>query len=367
LIFLGAGASKRFGIKTLQDMTDDLIKILKEKKHEQMIVEIIDGLKRFQMIPDFEAIYTIIDGLIDPQNAIKYYGPFTAYMCKNLLKDTLPSREDLLDLLKVTREYIYEECKLKPEFHANIKSIFNRLFDVLEMGVDRRFPINPSISSIQNVNIGYTIATTNYDLIAESYLWNKGEEFADGFRGNNPFERKLDFTTFSEKRERWLVKLHGSIWQYRYQDKIFKTNQDPEKLKGIFPVNIDEKMMIYPTGEKPILKDPYYSFYRVFRMQEWSRLIVIGYSFRDDPVNIAINQNMDRDENSTLIIVDPKAEEIIKNFSPDLQRYLSRIIRIPNEFGNEIIFDKLEVAIKASNYEEYREKLRKEKNLSPLD
>ena len=47
MIFLGAGASKIFGLKTLQDLTDDLVSLMKEKGHGKTISEILKSLTRF--------------------------------------------------------------------------------------------------------------------------------------------------------------------------------------------------------------------------------------------------------------------------------------------------------------------------------
>ena len=60
MIFLGAGASKIFGLKTLQDLTDDLVSLMRKKGHSKTINEILKALKKFQLTPDFENIYTTL-------------------------------------------------------------------------------------------------------------------------------------------------------------------------------------------------------------------------------------------------------------------------------------------------------------------
>ena len=49
-------------------------------------------------------------------------------------------------------------------------------------------------------------------------------------------------------------------------------------------------------------------------MQIWDKLVAIGYSFRDEPVNTAILENLKRTKTSILIVIDPDAEEVIKKF-----------------------------------------------------
>ena len=72
-------------------------------------------------------------------------------------------------------------------------------------------------------------------------------------------------------------------------------------------------MMIYPTKEKDILIQPYFTFFSAFKRIRWSKLLVIGYSFRDEPVNTAILENMREIENSQLIVINPKTDDVIEN------------------------------------------------------
>jgi len=65
MIFLGAGASKVFGLKTMQDLTNDLIKQLTEKGHQKVIDEILKALREYNLTPDFENIYTTLEALVN--------------------------------------------------------------------------------------------------------------------------------------------------------------------------------------------------------------------------------------------------------------------------------------------------------------
>jgi hypothetical protein len=219
-----------------------------------------------------------------------------------------------------------------------------------------------------SVNVDYTVATTNYDMIVEFYHRIKKEDFADGFRQTaDPLVKELDLSTYSRKHQRWLIKLHGSIWQYKQENAIFKTNEDPLSLS--IPVKIEEEMMIYPTGEKPILKYPYYEFHNMFRIQKWQVLVVIGYSFRDEPVNVAMVENMCRVKDPLMIVVDPEAENVIQNLGISASKFNNRIIRIPEEFGKPDMYYKLELALKTGNWPRYQEREREErlKGASLLD
>jgi hypothetical protein len=210
------------------------------------------------------------------------------------------------------------------------------LFKVLEhVGEEHYYTTFMDMTgSSSTVNIGDTIVTTNYDMAIELYHRTKYLPLADGFIDTpNHYIREISIKKSYSSDERWLIKLHGSIWEFKQENRIIKTIADPSH--SPIPINIDEEMIIYPTGEKPILKNPYSIFYDIFKHQEWRRMVARGYSFRDDPVNLAILENLEKVKDSILIVVDPQAESVIKNLGPLSQIYNERIIRIPQMFGDE--------------------------------
>ena len=358
MIFLGAGASKPFGIKTLEEMSDDLVKMMQTEGFSEIVEEISNSLMRFGMTPDFEAIYTIVEGLTNPSKAVKKTGPFTAYVCTDLKK--LKSGKDLKGLLPLFRNFLYEECKIKRGHHKEIKSVYNRLFQVLRKSgvLEERYIPGLKAGKQPSVKTGYTMVTTNYDMVVELFHRIMKQQYADGFRQTlDPFIKEIDMTTFSLVRQRWLIKLHGSIWQYRYKNSYFKTVEDPRA--SSIPIEIEDEMMIYPTGEKPTLEDPYYEFYNLFRIQRWQKLVVIGYSFRDDPVNIAILENLQRVPDSNLIVINPDPDKVVKNLG-DLARSKldNRIIPVEGRFGDRNTFKKLEIALKVRSKHRYFSRLR---------
>ena len=57
-----------------------------------------------------------------------------------------------------------------------------------------------------------------------------------------------------------LIKLHGAIWYFKQGLEIIKTIMDPNDIPIL--IKIREQIMIYPTKEKPILRQPNYYFYK---------------------------------------------------------------------------------------------------------
>jgi len=230
MIFLGAGASKTFGIKTLQEMSEDLIQMMETKGYADTVERILSALNRFSLTPDFEAIYTIVKGLVNASQTVKESGPFTAFVCKEL--HDIEPRQNFEELLKDFNGFLYEECRLKPEFIDKISMTYGKLFTILKDSGAKDTRCLARASQLKQAGIGCefpvgtddTIITTNYDMIIETYQRIRKEKYADGFRlvDGDPTRKELDLATYSFERQKWLIKLHGSIYEYRENNEIFK-------------------------------------------------------------------------------------------------------------------------------------------------
>jgi hypothetical protein len=79
-------------------------------------------------------------------------------------------------------------------------------------------------------------------------------------------------------------------------------------------------------------------------------LITIAYSFRDEPVNISIFQNLTNPKkHNRLIIIGPQALEIKKNIVsliPDI--FADRVVPINGGFGDHHVFEMLREEIQPS-------------------
>ena len=80
LILLGAGASKPFGLKTLQDLTSDIIEHMRNKGYDEIIDKILEAFTKFGLTPDFENVYTVLEALVDPHRGVQLNGPFSAFI-----------------------------------------------------------------------------------------------------------------------------------------------------------------------------------------------------------------------------------------------------------------------------------------------
>ena len=361
---------------TLKEMGDQLKKILSKEGQDDLVAQIEKSLKRYRMSLDFEAIYSVIKGLSNLEESIQESGPFTAFVSKDL-KD-IP-KNDLEITLSTLRNFIWKKCKAKKKYEEKLLQLYDRLFQETKNSrfrdkrvVPNREPQTNSLVSVGNtietqVNVGKTIITTNYDHLIELYHRIKERNCIDGFRlSNDPGKSYLDFSIFSERiHDPWLIKLHGSLYQYKSENRILKTLEEPKKLTT--KIKVKGNLMIYPTQEKSMLKFPYHNFYCLFKAQEWSKLIVLGYSFRDEPINTAIIENLINVKNCCLIVVTPHPKEAIKNLSKSiLDEFENKIIPIKGKFGDAGVFSKIRIALKVNNLERYNVRLGEQEELKEL-
>lgn len=347
MIFLGAGASKELGVPTLQEFSKLFIDKLIDSGYQNEINLINKSLNEFGLSIDFEAIYSILESMTDPYHAVQNLGPVAAYYSKSA--SDLPKKKDFNDMLEVARKIIYDKCFLDKNKETKIISQYDSLFDaVKEQNINDQFIFNGKETTKP---LDAIIATTNYDMSLETYFMSKGIEYNDGYMRKNEntiikdFDFNRVFDPFRDDRvgryKHILIKLHGSIWQFERENKLFKTITDPDAAPINVRPNIGKEMMIYPTHQKDILQWNYYHFFNLFKKIEWRRLLVIGYSFRDQPINTYIIDRLKHDINSRLIVFHPNPFEILKNLNYDVpERQLSII---PAYFGKDDknVFDNL--------------------------
>ena len=360
MIFLGAGASRYFDLDTLQDMTKDLIDKMKRAGHEKTIKDIVMACERFGLRPDFENIYTAIEGLADPSEGVKASGPFAAYVASR--GDlSIQKKPEFLNILRDFRTMIYRKCTIKKGIVEERGVVFDKLYRTLaDHQEERILTSRTGGEGFRKLSVGDTIVTTNYDVAVEQHHRYTNAEFADGFaRTRNDFIKKFDFKEYGRcPASHWLIKLHGSIWQFKNDEDIIQTIGPPES--SPLTISIGEQMMIYPVGEKPVLREPYYSFYSLFKEQPWNILVVIGHSFRDEPVNIAVLERLEKAPTSKIIVVDPNAESAVQNLRPPSEETNQRIIRIPQAFENNArLFQRIRIAIKSKSQNDFKRRVKR--------
>lgn len=339
MIFLGAGASKELGVPTLQEFSELVFNDLRKLGYDDLVNQIIESLNEFHIKVDFEAVYSILEGLVHPVNSVRNAGPLTAFLIKK--KSNLVTGSSSLEFLKTMREIIYNKCKIEREKRSKIMEIYDPLFKISE---DNALRDNIIFNGTQYSDkpLSWVIATTNYDMAIESYFYSKNFKYVDGYESdNNPFIKNFKWEVIKDPLsimgrvsiKSLLLKLHGSIWQFEKNGNMFKTILDPRSNDIPIDIDVGNEMMIYPTKEKQILSRKYYYFFKIFKDIEWDKLLTIGYSFRDEPINTTIIENMNSNKQATLIVFNPHPDDALQNLNYEIPE--NRVIKIPQYFGTK--------------------------------
>jgi hypothetical protein len=344
LIFLGAGASVPFAIPTMNGFTDKVAESLSSinKDWENKILEIKSRLQSKGLRYDIEILSTALSIFSDLSASKTYLAPFFAFS-DNPIPAVNPA---LAALLTEVKEQIYKICKRYNRSEANriYESLFNSLHNVGSTKINSDGNLETFLYPV-----GCEVFTTNYDLSFNKYLEYKQRDYADGFSGADKGGISAFTDTWSERNEMNLTinfgKLHGSINYYKQEEgRIVKypTSLDEEDMNS---ERIIDNMMIYPIGEKYTTITPYFEILSRFRntLINEKVVIVIGYSFRDDPINNAFVDRAIRHRKSfKIILVDPVANDIIGHMPNVLQPLVTPV---ETEFGSENSFNLIVSAI----------------------
>ena len=339
MLFLGAGASKPFGIPTMAEFTEAILagieslppdeptgKILKD--YVSKIREIQEKAKSWGFNPDIEAILSILQGRADPKKALNDLGPSLTVFTqeyRNMAPDTLASVA-----VAEIEQIIYRRCS-QLDINRAIK-LYGELWDYLSQNLT--IPLGGGRSNLrQTIHIGQSglqrIFTTNYDRSVETFLVRRGLSFSDGFQldgvGDHIFTGNWGGGTN-------LYKMHGSINYYQREDGRIVRSDAPLGNVDAYGREIKGRMMIYPTGEKYSSRSPFYEYLGQLRQALFAEqvCIVIGYSFRDVPINNAFLDGIQRNTNLVILVVGPTADKVVGR----LDKSMSKRITILNEaFG----------------------------------
>ncbi len=346
MIFLGAGASYPFGIPTMNGFTDTVIESLHSINIDwhKKLLEIKSSLQTKGLRYDIEIVSTALSIFSDDSANKTYLSPFLA------LSDYLipPVDPTLADILNEVKKQIYRTCKRYDRNEANriYKGLFSSLYDVSRT----RINTNGNLEQF-DYPVNYEIFTTNYDLSFTKYLEQHMSNYRDGFSGadtsgiatfNNTWFRVEEH---SQPDTINFGKLHGSINYYKHIDgRIVKypTSLNEEDMDS---ESIIDNMMIYPIGEKYATITPYFETLSRFRdtLIKEKVVIVIGYSFRDEPINNAFLDRVLRHKTTfKIVLVDPNVNEIIKYMHPVLQSFATPV---QSRFDSEECHDLIVSAI----------------------
>ena len=231
IIFLGSGASAKFGIPTMEGMVTEFEETLNPEE-KNIYNEICQILKSCNYSIDLELIFTVLSDT--NKIRLENINPELAYFIKKDSKTTDLNYEVkkfsestdgklLSSLGDKLKNFLIQACSPHGEYLSKIYGCYDELFKT----IGAMFKVNPdNLLAILRSN-KTDIFTTNYDIVVESYIKRTSNKFSDDrlFNDGSISEAWKTLNFLNDDRRIRLFKLHGSIDQFRTEDGIVKTGK----------------------------------------------------------------------------------------------------------------------------------------------
>ena len=329
LVFFGAGASKPFGIPTMQEMVVGFEETL---KNDEKIFNFYSEIKNFLISKydnsniDIESILSVINGIatITKPEQLGYFVHY--HIHQNYKLHEFPSKyiELAQKLKKQLQNYVKNVCK-----HNMEEDQTNTIYKKSYVSLFKHIPGEKRDYAGVNLTHDWKAYTTNYDSIFEDF-WDSLDKSEDHFKKIDNSDIQV-FDTVPISTIHTFSKLHGSInW-------VKETNTDRiiKKTHSVYtPNKIHGNVLLFPIQQKDLYLHPWFTLFQDLRMgiSSKNRWFIIGYAFNDEFIKNVFEESLISDVNRKLIIINPCAEQIYNKFPDSIQK---QIDILPIKFGDD--------------------------------
>lgn len=329
MLFLGAGASKPFGIPTMQDFTMEIPKALKDDEAGE-VNRILGRLREFgYRDADIEAVMDVLTAREDPNRARRSIGPRLIEFAERVVNKVSDVKANIL--LEAIKEQIEARCS-RANFQQS-DAYYEKFFKGVPTGFTNGIPM-----------VFQQIFTTNYDLCIDKFIRKQGYE--DGFEEKVGYGRVFTANWRGTGAQGFtLCKLHGSVNWFEVGGRITQLAFAPGQ--SFMDEQVTGRMMVYPASEKYAMTSPYAEcLFHLRRSLMAERLyepvIVVGYSFRDAPVNNAFVDAIKINPNIKIFSLGPHARAHQYELEEPLK---SKVVPVEAEFGSDYAIQALKRAL----------------------
>jgi len=334
MLFLGAGASKPYGIPTMKGFTEEIPKALKDEEAKE-VNDILVRLRGFGFPDaDIESVMDVLTAREDLNRAKRSIGPRLIEFVENIPNKTYDIKANVL--LAAIKEQIESRCS-KANFNQS-DAYYDKFFQQAPSGVR----LGAGIPAVFK-----EIFTTNYDLCIDRFLRIRG--YGDGFEERVGYGRVFTAKWPDSHDAKYaLCKLHGSVNWFEVGGQV--TQQSFVPGQSFMGEDVTGRMMVYPASEKYALTTPYAECLFFLRdslvSDTWnSPVVVVGYSFRDAAVNSAFTDAIKLRPDLKIFSLGPRATAHLYDLDKPLQ---SKVIPVDAEFGSDYAIQALQRAVSSS-------------------
>jgi NAD-dependent SIR2 family protein deacetylase len=347
IVFLGAGSSVPFGIPTMTELVKGFEQKIKSSYSQTLNLfnDIKNKLKNYKYF-DIEALIAVLQDIIDIDKvpgsvfgkpSVHYFSSWGISFDKMVEynKETaLRNHNNAKNLLIDVKNYIADVCCIKDQQPYDLyDEFFNQIFNK-NLGINYL----DLLKRKGQKNIPCHLFTTNYDKVIEAYCHRKEINYDCGERQNGVVDIKIDSRVISKESKFHIFKLHGSTYWYVDEENHMRWLTQHAQVGNTTHLGdrVDKELAIYPAQEKYTFREPFYNMFHYLkeRLNDCNIVYVIGYSFRDDDILGLFTDAMDLNERLSLLLIDPNAEDIIRDKFPN---YAERIEAISSKFSIQSI------------------------------
>lgn len=352
LVFFGAGASKPFGIPTMQEMVIEFEEKLKNNHAElfdfySIIKDVLIKEYGYSEI-DIESMLSVINGISENRKPAEL-GHFVFYYMSNNCSHNGFSLDEIKLANKLQEQlhnYIKDACKIKiTNEQANMvyRRSYFPLFKLMKVN-KVNYEGNPLVDKVNytgkilvnKVNYegdilvdNWKAYTTNYDNIFEDF-WNVFRPPFDHFEKIG--DSNIDYFNIKElPTKHTFSKLHGSLdWTKEVETgRIMRKKQ-----AGFNRFPTEGEVMLFPIQQKDLYLHPWFTLFQDLKLGLSKKEIwyVIGYAFNDEFIKNVFQESLVRDPSKKLVIINPEAEKIKDKFPESIHK---QIDILPINFGSK--------------------------------
>jgi hypothetical protein len=367
LLFLGAGASKPWGLPVMNGFFEAVYKGYEGIYGRDVRTHVNTYLEAFREGSDNDAdlrllllirnIYQNPNEVWDLERVVTALDEITSLKERGITR----SPESLLYGLYCDY-YEYEKAGAG-KFIAFSEETYGKVFNLLMPKIIEVYNIDKGTKIIDmiyndyraviDILRGYSkepvpIFTTNYDLVLEKYVFS--DNYFDGFRFTHGRTRPkfdirylIDYLTSDNYGRTLLIKLHGSLnWMGSGNETLRLHDEIPHNEFA----NADYKLPVIGKGitekDKAIFKCNYALFSDFIKRPDLRLVLVIGSSLRDTPILDIFNEGFTYNEKLYMIITsknltDLSAGEVDVETLLSSDKVSSDVIDFYKEFEDRII------------------------------
>jgi len=356
IIFLGAGASRPFGIPTMREF----VEIFDEEMGQNRLYnEIKSSFDREYF--DLEILMTILEDLskgrkelfrtISPQTSAFLFSKIREKGLRHA--DTLTRKaSNAKRCLSELKGVIRRECFEAVQNNANmILEVYDQLFKYLhaargfEIAKTRYGGFHRAGDGKFDFPSDLKIFTTNYDTCIETFLNRHQVNFTQGIVSRYGYH-VLDVDSYDDRDTKvGVFKLHGSVDLFKKNGEIRQLPAFPSK-DGLTYLGDEfgEEHIRFPIefgGYRHVIESPYLDMFRLFRdrikVEHQSLWLLIGSSFRDITICSIMNDVLRLEElgrHPLIILINPNAKAIVKRLKKwGMNTFAGLITGVEEKFG----------------------------------